>query len=65
MTSFGPSALDLDLEAEATTIASTLRAQVGDLKRRGIVLGLSGGIDSGLCIALAVRALGPSASSRC
>ncbi len=58
MTTFGPSVLELDLEAEATRIASTLRAQVGDLKRRGLVLGLSGGIDSGLCIALAVRALG-------
>ena len=58
MTAFGPSAMDLDLGAEATSIAATLRAQVGDLKRRGLVLGLSGGIDSGVCVALAVRALG-------
>jgi NAD+ synthase len=29
------------------------------LRRRGLVLGLSGGIDSSLCAALAVRAVGP------
>lgn len=59
MTTFGPSALDLDLEAEASLIAETLRAQLGDLKRRGLVLGLSGGIDSAVCTALATRAVGP------
>jgi NAD+ synthase len=59
VTTFGPSALDLDLEAEAALIAQTLRGQLGDLKRRGLVLGLSGGIDSALCMALAARAVGP------
>ena len=59
MTTFGLSALDLDLEAEASLIAETLRAQLGDLKRRCLVLGLSGGIDSAVCTALATRAVGP------
>ena len=58
MTIFGPSALDFDLEAEASLIAETLQAQLGDLKRRGLVLGLSGGINSAVCAALATRALG-------
>src|SRR5262245_6215409 len=31
-----------------------------DLKRRGIVVGLSGGIDSSVTAALAVRAFGPT-----
>jgi NAD+ synthase len=59
VTTFGLSALDLDLEAEAWLIAETLRAQLGNLKRRGLVLGLSGGIDSAVCTALATRAVGP------
>jgi NAD+ synthase len=59
MTAFGPAALELDAEAEATFIADALRSQVASLKRRGLVLGLSGGVDSAVCAALAVRALGP------
>ena len=46
---------------EATErIATALRLQVGEvLKRRGLVVAMSGGIDSSVCAALAVRALGP------
>jgi NAD+ synthase len=53
-------ALSLD-PAEATgRIVDALRTQVGEtLKRRGLVVGMSGGVDSSLCAALAVRALGP------
>ena len=52
--------LRIDPAAETERIAQTLRSQVGEaLKRRGIVLGMSGGIDSSVCAALAVRALGP------
>ena len=52
--------LDLDREAAVKHIAKTLREQVlKQLRRRGVVLGLSGGIDSTVCAALAVRALGP------
>lgn len=58
-----PTADDLlafDAEAATDRIASTLREQVvRRLHRRGLVLGLSGGIDSTVCAALAVQALGP------
>lgn len=44
---------------EADRIASAVRDQVTrTLKRRGVVLGLSGGIDSSVCASLCVRALG-------
>ncbi len=52
-------ALALDAEAEIERIAQSLRAQVlGDLRRRGAVMGLSGGIDSSVVAALCVRAFG-------
>lgn len=47
------------LEAEATFIARWLRETVGGtLRRKGCVVAMSGGIDSTVCTALAVRALG-------
>ncbi|MBA1157022.1 NAD(+) synthase [Microvirga mediterraneensis] len=52
--------LAIDPAVEADRIASLLRTQVQTtLRKRGLVLGLSGGIDSSLCAALAVRAVGP------
>lgn len=52
-------ALDIDAPAVAAHVAATLREQVlATLKRRGAVVGISGGIDSAVCAALAVRALG-------
>ncbi|HJW32127.1 MAG TPA: NAD(+) synthase [Holophagaceae bacterium] len=52
--------LAFDREAVVSHIATTLKDQVvKQLRRRGVVLGLSGGIDSTVCAALAVRALGP------
>jgi NAD+ synthase len=52
--------LRLDASAEVDRIARTLREQVGQrLKRRGVVVAMSGGVDSSVCAALAVRALGP------
>jgi NAD+ synthase len=52
--------LKLDAAAEVERIAEALRTQVGEvLNRRGLVVGMSGGIDSSVCAALAVRALGP------
>jgi NAD+ synthase len=54
------SVLDLDYEAEADRICARLREIVGRvLHRRGLVVAISGGIDSSACAALAVRALGP------
>ena len=51
---------DIDAEAEAARIVAALRAQLrGTLRKRGLVLGLSGGIDSSVCAALAARAVGP------
>ena len=53
------SLLRLEGTAEVDRICSTMLSQVRDtLKRRGVVLGLSGGIDSSVCAALAVRAFG-------
>jgi NAD+ synthase len=57
---FSPHALEIDPEEAADEIAATLRDQVlRRLRRRGIVVGLSGGVDSSVVAALAVRALGP------
>jgi NAD+ synthase len=51
--------LNIDLEAEAQRIASRLReATARVLHKRGLVVAISGGIDSSACLGLAVRALG-------
>lgn len=51
--------LRLDAPAEVDRITSSLREQVlGQLRRRGAVVGLSGGIDSSVVAALCVRAFG-------
>lgn len=52
--------LELDLEREAQRIATRVRdATAHVLRKRGLVVAISGGIDSSCCAALAVRALGP------
>src|SRR5437867_11241655 len=52
--------LELDAAAETRRIAQTLRVQVGEtLRRGGIVVAMSGGVDSSVCAALAVEAGGP------
>jgi len=51
--------LQLNEAAATEQIVATLRQQVGEvLNRRGLVVGMSGGIDSSVCAALAVRAVG-------
>ncbi|MBK7857953.1 MAG: NAD(+) synthase [Archangiaceae bacterium] len=56
---FSKKVLELDREAEVARVAKWLKAEVmGTLKKRGVVVGLSGGIDSSVCAALAVKALG-------
>ncbi|HEX7053977.1 MAG TPA: NAD(+) synthase [Burkholderiales bacterium] len=57
-----PISLAIDAAAESERICSALREQVlKRLRRRGVVLGLSGGVDSSVVAALCVRAFGPSA----
>ncbi len=57
---FSPASLDIDAASVADTIADAIRDQVRSaLRRRGVVIGLSGGIDSSVVAALCVRALGP------
>jgi NAD+ synthase len=52
--------LKIDLEAEANRICERLREAVAKtLHKRGLVVAISGGIDSSTCLALSVRALGP------
>ena len=52
--------LDIDYEQEADRIAARLREITArDLHRRGLVVAISGGIDSSVSVSLAVRALGP------
>jgi NAD+ synthase len=52
--------LMLDPAVATRRIAEALRSQVADvLKRRGLVVGMSGGVDSSVCAGLAVAALGP------
>lgn len=58
---FTRAALDLDVAAEADRICAAIRQQVGQqLRRKGVVLGISGGIDSSVAAALCARALGPT-----
>ena len=57
-TGFTAEALAIDADREAGRIAAALRGQLRLLKRRGLVIGLSGGIDSSASLALAVRAVG-------
>jgi NAD+ synthase len=54
------SVLALDCAAESARIAGWLVEQVAHvMRRRGVVVAVSGGIDSAVCAALAVRAFGP------
>lgn len=53
-------ALDIDYQSEADRICARLREITArQLHRRGLVVAISGGIDSSVSCALAVRALGP------
>jgi NAD+ synthase len=54
------SVLDIDYALEADRIARRLREVTArELHKRGLVVAISGGIDSSCSVALAVRALGP------
>lgn len=57
---FSGDILEIDMESVAERLVGDLRSDVlGRLRRRGIVLGMSGGIDSSVVAALAARAVGP------
>ena len=56
---FSPELLRLDLGAEADRIGATVRDYLLSVRRKGVVVALSGGIDSSVTLALCVRALGP------
>jgi len=49
----------LDASNECDRICDFIRNSTRQLKRRGLVVAVSGGIDSAVCLALACRALGP------
>ena len=56
----GPTVLEFDCEREIERICARLREILShDLSRRGLVVAMSGGIDSSVSAALSVRALGP------
>jgi NAD+ synthase len=55
---FSKETLALNAAAEIEKISASLRSALGRMRRRGLVVGLSGGIDSSVSCALAVRALG-------
>ncbi len=50
--------LDIDAARVADSIARGLASAVAGFRRRGAVIALSGGVDSSVCAALAVQALG-------
>lgn len=58
-TAFGRQALDIDVTKETERICEALRQSVhGTLHRQGAVVGISGGIDSSVVLALCARAFG-------
>jgi NAD+ synthase len=58
---FSPEVLAIDAPAVTEQITRAIESQVrGTLRRRGAVVGLSGGVDSSVVAALCTRALGPN-----
>lgn len=58
MMDFHKDILKLDCEHEIDRVCSFIKMQMDSMRRDGIVVGLSGGVDSALAGALAVKAIG-------
>lgn len=59
-TTSGPQLLHIDAEKEVARLATSIRDLVfGQFKKKGAVVGVSGGVDSSVVAALCARALGP------
>lgn len=57
---FSKNDIKIDAASETTRIIEKMRHIVGrDLRKQGCVIGISGGIDSSVCLALSARAFGP------
>jgi NAD+ synthase len=57
---FSKTQIQIDPQAETDRIVEGLREIVGRrFKKRGAVIGISGGIDSSVCLALSAKAFGP------
>ena len=54
-----PDLLRVNAEQVTEEIGAFVEATIGRMRKRGVVLGLSGGVDSTVCAALCARALGP------
>jgi NAD+ synthase len=59
VSAFRAGVLAIDVEATASRLAAGLRDAVRALRRRGLVVAVSGGVDSACVAAIAARALGP------
>ena len=55
---FGPQSLRIDAEFETAKVTASLTSYLARSKRRGVIVALSGGIDSSTVAALCVAALG-------
>jgi len=51
--------LQIDPEAVSQKLEGFIQANLGDFHREGVIIGLSGGLDSSVVLALSVAALGP------
>jgi NAD+ synthase len=55
---FGPASLQIDAEREVAKVSESLSAYLARSRRRGVIVALSGGIDSSTVAAVCVAALG-------
>jgi NAD+ synthase len=56
---FSPAVLQIDAAAEVDRLVAAIRNALRDMRRRGVIVGMSGGVDSSVVAALAAQAVGP------